>query len=86
MNPTAASDASTGPNSGKSQSDGPREAERAGFEQARIENLFHFASLTPDQRVKWLVDTLEIMAEVRRSRAGGSGFLATGDSESTHAR
>lgn len=46
-----------------------RAAERAGFERARIENLFHFASLTPDQRVQWLVDTLAIMAEIQRAKA-----------------
>lgn len=56
--------------SGEPSAEERREAERAGFERARIENLFHFASLTPDQRVQWLVDTLEIMAEVKRRRLG----------------
>lgn len=44
-------------------------AERAAFESARIENLLHFASLSPEQRVKWNSEMVRIMQAVKNRRA-----------------
>lgn len=46
--------------------------ERAGFEKARIENLLHFASLSPEQRVKWNSEMVRIMQAVKNRRAADS--------------
>ncbi len=39
-----------------------------GFEGARIANLLHFADRTPEQKVQWLADMLELMRLARQAR------------------
>ncbi len=39
-----------------------------GFEGARIANLLHFAGLTPEQKLQWLADMLELMQLAREAR------------------
>lgn len=39
-----------------------------GFEGARIANLMHFADRTPEQKVQWLADMLELMQLARQAR------------------
>ncbi|TWT43744.1 hypothetical protein RAS1_01430 [Phycisphaerae bacterium RAS1] len=38
---------------------------RAGFEAARVANLLHFASLTPDERVEWHTEMFELLEALR---------------------
>ena len=56
---------------GKAGADDRRDAERAGFEKARIENLLHFASLTPEQRVQWNWEMIQVMQAVKQRRSIG---------------
>lgn len=46
-----------------------QEAERKAFERVRIENLLHFASLTPEQRVQWNWEIIQIMQAVKERRS-----------------
>lgn len=36
------------------------------WEYTRLQNLLQFASATPDQKVEWLADTLEMLTAIRR--------------------
>lgn len=56
----------------KAGADDRRDAERAGFEKARIENLLHFASLTPEQRVQWNWEMIQVMQAVKQRRSIGT--------------
>ncbi len=38
-----------------------------GFEGARIANLLHFASLSPEQRLQWLADMFELTLLARKT-------------------
>lgn len=49
-----------------------------GFEGARLANLFHFASLTPAQRLQWLTDMLELTRLARQAAADDSGSAGRG--------
>lgn len=44
-----------------------------GWERSRKENLLYFASLTPDQRLIWLWEMMEFVANLRK---GGSAQAA----------
>jgi len=41
------------------------------WEYTRLQNLLQFASATPDQKVEWLAQTLEMLSTMRRPQWTG---------------
>jgi hypothetical protein len=55
------------------QEHGSPEQWPAGWDEPRIANLLLFASSTPEERLAWLDDMLELMEAVRQARENQPG-------------
>jgi hypothetical protein len=49
-----------------------------GWEESRLANLLHFASLTPTQRVRWLGEMLELVGRLRGAAGAPPADRETG--------
>ncbi len=62
----------------------PADPISAAFESARVANLLHFAQLSPDARVQWLTEMLELMHSLRqRSASSDTPYVAPDQGKST---